>query len=96
MNSWLDAISNNMTQNVWLAPLVAVLAGMITSFTPCSLSSISLLIGYVGGYSENSTKKAFKYSLTFCMGMAITFAILGMAASLFGKLVHFEDKWLHI
>lgn len=96
LNGWLDAIGNTMTENVWLAPLVAVLAGMVTSFTPCSLTSISLLIGYVGGYSENSTKKAFKYSLVFCIGMAITFVILGITASLFGKLIHFEDRWLHI
>jgi len=42
----------------WLAPLLALLAGLLTSFTPCSLSSIPLVIGYVGGIGRRDTKKS--------------------------------------
>ncbi|NWG04342.1 MAG: sulfite exporter TauE/SafE family protein, partial [Syntrophaceae bacterium] len=43
-------------------------------------------IGYVGGYSEGDRRKAFLYSLTFILGLSITFTILGAIASLVGGL----------
>jgi cytochrome c biogenesis protein CcdA len=40
----------------------------------------------VGGYSEGDKKKALLYSLTFALGLSITFTILGAIASLLGRL----------
>jgi cytochrome c biogenesis protein CcdA len=79
--------------NMWLAPLFAILAGIITSLTPCSLSSVPLVIGYVGGTGSKNTKKAFLYSLTFSLGMAITFVILGVIATSAGKLMGSANTW---
>ncbi|MGN0806528.1 MAG: cytochrome c biogenesis CcdA family protein [Candidatus Coproplasma sp.] len=64
---------------------MSLLAGLLTSFTPCSLSSVPLIIGYVGGYTDNK-KRAFFYSLMFCFGMSITFTALGVIAALVGRL----------
>lgn len=61
--------------------------------TPCALSSIPLVIGYVGGTSGNEPKKAFRLSLTFDLGMAVTFTALGTAASLLGKLMGTSGRW---
>ena len=49
IDSWLNTLGTLISESVWLAPLLALLAGVLTSFTPCSLSSIPLVIGYVGG-----------------------------------------------
>lgn len=83
LNQIADLIENNM----WLAPVLALVAGVLTSFTPCSLSSVPLIIGYVGGSREKNTKKAFLYSLTFALGTAVTFVILGVIATSAGKLM---------
>lgn len=83
LNQIADIIENNM----WFAPVLALAAGVLTSFTPCSLSSIPLIIGYVGGTGEKNTKKAFFYSLTFAVGTAITFVTLGIIATSAGKLM---------
>ena len=56
-------------------------------FTPCSLSTIPLIIGYVGGTGAQETKKAFKLSLVFALGMAITFTTLGAIAALIGRIM---------
>lgn len=72
---------------MWLAPLLALLAGILTSVTPCSLSSVPLIIGYVGGIGETNTKKAFAYSAIFSVGTAITFVTLGIIATPAGKLM---------
>jgi cytochrome c biogenesis protein CcdA len=96
IDRWLDALGTLINDNIWLAPLLAVLAGALTSFTPCSLSSVPLVIGYVGGYVGNDVKKAFRYSLVFCLGMAVTFTALGTAASLMGRLVQATGPWWYI
>jgi cytochrome c biogenesis protein CcdA len=95
INEWLDTLSLLITENVWLAPLLALLAGILTSITPCSLSAIPLVIAYVGGTSD-STKKSFKLSLAFALGSSITFTILGVAASLLGNLMGGAGKWWYI
>lgn len=87
MDAWLNQIAQSMASNLWLAPLLALLAGILTSFTPCSLSSVPLIIGYVGGTSEKNTKKAFGYSVIFSLGTAITFVTLGIIATSAGKLM---------
>lgn len=63
INGWLDQIAEVIGNNIWLAPILALVAGILTSFTPCSLSSIPLIIGYVGGTGEKNAKKAFLYRL---------------------------------
>ncbi len=93
INSWLSQIASIIDNNIWLAPVFALLAGILTSLTPCSLSSIPLVIGYVGGTGTKNTKKAFCYSLTFSLGMAITFVILGVIATSAGKLLGSANTW---
>jgi cytochrome c biogenesis protein CcdA len=40
----------------------------------------------VGGYSEGDRRKALLYSLTFILGLSLTFTVLGAIASLIGGL----------
>ena len=96
LNDWLDILSNLITQSVWLAPLIALVAGVLTSVTPCALSSVPLVIGYVGGTGNTDQKKAFKLSLAFALGMAITFTALGTVAALFGKLIGTSSDWWYL
>lgn len=96
IDRWLGVLGELITGHLWIAPLLAFAAGVLTSFTPCSLSSIPLVIGYVGGYAGGDTKRAFRYSLVFCAGMAITFTALGTLASLFGKLMRGSGSWWYI
>lgn len=87
IDGWLLQIAEIIGNNMWLAPLLALLAGILTSVTPCSLSSVPLIIGYVGGIGEKNTKKAFAYSAVFSLGTAVTFVTLGIIATSAGKLM---------
>lgn len=91
----LNMLSILISENFWFAPVLALVAGIITSITPCSLSTIPLVIAYVGGNS-NDTKKSFKLSLAFAFGLAITFTILGVVASLIGSLMGNSGQWWYI
>lgn len=87
IDTWLNQIAEAINGNLWLAPVLALLAGLLTSFTPCSLSSVPLIVGYVGGIGERSTKRAFAYSAVFAVGTAITFISLGIIATSAGRLI---------
>lgn len=96
INQWLESLSFAITANIWLAPLLALFAGVLTSVTPCALTSVPLVIGYVGGVGEKDTKKAFGLSAVFSLGMAATFTILGTAASILGKLMQGTGSWWYL
>ncbi len=85
-----------LSQNIWLAFIMALVAGLISSFSPCVLSAMPLVIGYVGGYAGNDKKRAFRYSLLFCLGLAATFTALGAASALLGRLMLGVGKWWYI
>jgi len=87
IDAWLSEIANVISSNMWLAPILALVAGILTSVTPCSLSSVPLIIGYVGGVGEKNTKKAFLYSAVFSLGTALTFVTMGIIATSAGKLM---------
>ncbi|NLH28556.1 MAG: cytochrome c biogenesis protein CcdA [Syntrophomonadaceae bacterium] len=85
-----------LSQNIWLAFVMALLAGLLSSFSPCILSTVPLIIGYVGGFAGNDRKSALKYSLLFCFGLVLTFTALGAASALLGKMMTGAGKWWYI
>ena len=95
IDAWLEQIGQLIGQSLWLAPLLALLAGVLTSFTPCALSSIPLVIAYVGGTGVES-KKAAKLSLVFALGAAVTFTALGVVAASIGYLIGVGAKWWYL
>lgn len=100
INAWLEQIAAVLGNNPWIAPLLALLAGVLTSVTPCALSGVPLIIGYVGGVGEKNTKKAFGYTVIFALGTAVTFVLLGILASslsiLMGKYMTYWYLFLGI
>jgi len=86
METFLNHLSQSLSGNPFLAYFGVFLGGVLSSSSPCVLATIPLVIGYVGGYSEGDRRKAFLYSLTFILGLSITFTILGAIASLVGGL----------
>jgi len=96
MEEVLSNFSQILSQNIWLAFVMALIAGIISSFSPCVLSAIPLIIGYVGGYAGNDKKRAFTYSLIFCIGLALTFTALGAASAVLGRLMTGVGSWWYI
>lgn len=92
----LDSLAMLIKTHRMLAPLIGLLAGVLTSFTPCSLANLPLVIGYVGGIGERSSRKAFLYSILFAIGSAVTYVILGVVAASAGQLLGNASKWWYI
>ncbi|HEX9916426.1 MAG TPA: cytochrome c biogenesis protein CcdA [candidate division Zixibacteria bacterium] len=86
MESLLGNISGVINNAPFLAYILIFLGGILSASSPCVLAIIPLVIGFVGGYSKGDKKKALLYSLTFALGLSITFTALGVVASLLGRL----------
>ncbi|HMQ17284.1 MAG TPA: cytochrome c biogenesis protein CcdA, partial [Phycisphaerae bacterium] len=79
----LEQLSDNLAQvvqdNPWLAPAAAFVGGLLTAANPCVLAMVPLMVGYVAGQESRSVGRSFLLSLTFSIGLTITFAVLFLA-----------------
>jgi len=78
-----------------LAYVLVFLGGVVTSIGPCNVAMIPLVIGFVGGTATPGRWQSFALSLTFAVGLALTFMALGVIAALFGGLIGGESHVLY-
>ena len=81
-----------------LAFVLVFLGGIVTSIGPCNVAMIPLVIGFVGGSGQSLGRwRSFALSLTFAVGLAITFMLLGVVASLVGGLIGGTSRaWYYV
>ncbi len=91
--TFIDNIEQIITAYPLLAFGAVFLAGVISSASPCVLSTIPLVVGFVGGYSDGDRWKAFRYSLMFIVGLSLTFTAFGAAAGLLGTVFGVVGVW---
>lgn len=68
------------------AAATALLAGVASSVSPCTVAAVPLVVGYVGGYADGSRKRAMLYAASFVLGLALAFTAVGLAVALAGAL----------
>lgn len=80
--------------------VLVYLGGILTSFSPCILTMIPVIIGYIGGYHDEknvSGVKGFSASTAFVLGMSVTFSMLGLVAVSLGKVFgQIGDTWYYV
>jgi cytochrome c-type biogenesis protein len=88
-----------------LAYVLVFLGGIVTSIGPCNVAMIPLVIGFVGGSRQPAPGmrssvghgRSFALSLTFAVGLAITFMLMGVVASLVGGLMGGTSRiWYYV
>lgn len=87
----IESIAENLAQiirtNVWLAPVAALVGGLLTAANPCVLAAAPLMVGYVAGQEKRSVGRSFLLSLTFAVGLTIMFALIWFGVWSFSALV---------
>ena len=66
--------------------LWAFLGGIFASLTPCIYPLIPITAGFIGTKVAGSRLKGFTLSFIYVTGIAITYSLLGLVASLTGKI----------
>jgi len=73
------------------------LAGLGLSLTPCVFPMIPILSGIIAGQGKQVTRgRAFALSVAYVLGMALTYALAGVAAGLSGTLLSaaLQNAWV--
>jgi thiol:disulfide interchange protein DsbD len=71
--------------------------GLLLAFTPCVFPMIPILSGIIAGQGDQlTTRKAFFLSLAYVLAMALTYAVVGVIAGLFGANLQatFQNAWV--
>jgi thiol:disulfide interchange protein DsbD len=71
--------------------------GLLLAFTPCVLPMVPILSGLIVGHGKSvTTSRAFLLSLTYVLGMALTYTITGALFAAAGKQVQavFQQPWI--
>ena len=73
--------------------VLVFVGGLLTSLGPCNIATIPLIVGYLGGSRNMSRSRSFVLSLTFAIGLAVTFMLLGVIAALIGGIIGANTRW---
>ncbi len=88
IESIFNVLSELLYGNFWFATFSAFVWGLLSIIlSPCHLSSIPLIVGFLSSQGEISLKRTFNLSLVFAVGILITIAIIGGITLAMGRLM---------
>lgn len=81
-------LSYSLQSSVLISILASFIWGILSILlSPCHLSSIPLVVGFINGQGRMQVKRAFSISLLFSFGILITIALIGLITGLMGKML---------
>ena len=88
----IEQLFSELTDRVEQAPIIAITASFIWGIlsillSPCHLVSIPLVVAFIDGQADRSTKRAFWLSSLFSIGILVTIAAIGMVTSFCGQML---------
>jgi thiol:disulfide interchange protein DsbD len=82
-----DEFSKALSEGMFSAILFMLIAGFLTSLTPCIYPMIPITLAILGARTKGQSKvKSFALSFIYVLGIATTYSILGVIAALSGEL----------
>jgi len=87
----MQELFTTLTRAVEGTPAIALSAAFMWGIlsvllSPCHLSSIPLIVGFINGQGEMSTKRALAISSLFSVGILITIAVIGAITAAAGRI----------
>ena len=83
-NSLVEYMSRGEFSLLFL--LISFLGGVLASISPCSLGILPLIIGYVGGYSDDNKLKTFIQLCSFVFGLGVILTLIGIICAVTGRV----------
>lgn len=88
------ALSTALQSNIFVALLAALLWGVASILlSPCHLTSIPLIVGFVNGQGKTSVKRAFFLSVLFSSGILVTIFLIGLTTAASGRMLGDIGAW---
>jgi cytochrome c-type biogenesis protein len=88
----MERLFTSLTRAVEGMPAIALGAAFIWGIlsillSPCHLSSIPLIVGFIGQQGRMSTRRAFAISTLFALGILFTIAVIGAITAAAGRMM---------
>lgn len=88
----LEHLFEWLTKALYQAPAVALAASFLWGIlsillSPCHLSSIPLIVGFIDGQGIVTKKRAFTLAGLFSVGILITIGVIGLITGLMGRIM---------
>ncbi|MCU0914201.1 MAG: cytochrome c biogenesis protein CcdA [Planctomycetes bacterium] len=88
----MEELFTSLTRAVEATPALALAASFVWGIlsvvlSPCHLSSIPLIVGFIDKQGRMSTKRAFVISVLFAGGILITIAAIGAVTAAAGRMM---------
>lgn len=81
-------LSTALYDNFWIALLASFGWGILSILlSPCHLSSIPLVVGFISSQGKISISRTFYISLVFAVGILITITAIGIITASLGRLM---------
>ena len=81
-------LSTALSDNSFIAIFASFSWGVLSILlSPCHLSSIPLIIGFINSQGNISLKRTFYISLVFSIGILVTIALIGIITASLGRLM---------
>ncbi|MDA3871187.1 MAG: cytochrome C biogenesis protein [Candidatus Marinimicrobia bacterium] len=88
INSLFSWLSEAMSGSPVVVLAAAFIWGILSILlSPCHLSSIPLIVGFIDEQGRVSTKRAFYIASLFSVGILVTIAVIGVITSLMGRMM---------
>jgi cytochrome c-type biogenesis protein len=95
MLEYLFSVLNSAVASGPVIALSASFAWGVLSIllSPCHLSSIPLIVGFIDEQGRISTKRAFSIALSFSLGLMVSIAVIGFITVLAGRMMGDVGKY---
>jgi cytochrome c-type biogenesis protein len=82
------ALYEAMTGTIWLAAAASFGWGILSILlSPCHLSGIPLVVGYITSRGKTTVKRTFNISFLFSLGVLVTITAIGLITASLGRLL---------
>lgn len=90
----MDKMSMMLYAGTWLALAGSLLWGIASVvLSPCHLSSIPLVMGFVAKESRGTQGRALLLSIVFTLGIMVSMLVLGLITAALGRLLGDVGSW---
>lgn len=97
MEGLMQSLEQALHSSSWLVIPLVFVGGAATGMNPCVYPTIPVIIGYISGQKSHTRTKGLLLALTFVLGLAITYVVLGATVGFLGSVLGLSRTvWMYI